>query len=78
MAMPRLTETSETTDAQTQAALTEGELARRWRVSPRTLQRWRAGGRGPAFLRLGRRIVYEPDAVARFEAAVRHGGEAAS
>jgi len=79
--MPRLietSETSETTDAQTRLPLTESELARRWRISARSLQRWRATARGPGFLRIGRRILYEPDAVARFEAAARRGGEAAS
>lgn len=27
--------------------LTEGELAQRWRVSPRTLERWRTARKGP-------------------------------
>lgn len=38
--------------------LTETELARRWDLSPRTLQRWRHTGRGPAYVKLGGRILY--------------------
>ena len=69
-------EKSETAEAPIAFPLTEAELARRWRLSPRTLQRWRREGRGPAFLRLGRRVLYEATAVSRFEAAARHGAEA--
>jgi hypothetical protein len=35
----------------------EAEL-KRFRISPRTAQRWRASGDGPAFVRLGRRVIY--------------------
>jgi hypothetical protein len=38
--------------------LDENALAARWSVSPRTLQRWRQIGEGPAFLKLGGRVVY--------------------
>jgi helix-turn-helix protein len=34
------------------------DLAARWNVSPRTLERWRWTGEGPTFLKLGRRVVY--------------------
>ena len=36
--------------------LLESELAKRWRRSPRTLQRWRENGTSPAYLRLGGRV----------------------
>lgn len=49
--------------------LLEHELARRWRLSVRTLQRWRHAGSGPAYLRLGRRIAYRLSDVDRFEEA---------
>ncbi len=39
---------------QTQAATFLG-------LSPRTLERFRVEGRGPAFLKLGRRVVYSRD-----------------
>lgn len=39
--------------------LTEQELWTRYRVPPRTAQRWRATGEGPAWVRIGaRRIMY--------------------
>ena len=46
--------------------LTERDFAGRYHVSVRTLQRWRASGDGPPFVRLGpRRVVYrERDAEA--------------
>jgi predicted DNA-binding transcriptional regulator AlpA len=37
--------------------LTEDEVARRYRLGRRTLQRWRAGDDGPPWCRLGRRRV---------------------
>lgn len=49
--------------------LREAELAQRWGLHVRTLQRWRTAGSGPAYLRLGRRIAYRLSDVERFEAA---------
>jgi hypothetical protein len=49
--------------------LLENELAQRWRLSARTLQRWRRAGSGPAFLLLGRRVAYRLSDVEGFEAA---------
>ncbi len=50
--------------------LTEDELATRWKLSRRTLQRWRALGRGPAYRRIGR-ITYTIDDVEAYERASR-------
>jgi hypothetical protein len=47
--------------------LTKSELAERWRVSARTLDRWRADRSGPAWLQLGGRIVYRVEDVLDFE-----------
>lgn len=47
--------------------ITQAELARRWRLSPRTLERWRWLGKGPAYLKIGGRIVYRKEDVAEFE-----------
>ena len=58
--------------------LTQLELARRWAISPRTLERWRSTGRGPNFLRLGRRVVYRLEDIEAFELASRHEIHAAS
>ena len=38
--------------------LNQKQLAERWGVSPKTLERWRWLGQGPKFLKLGGRIVY--------------------
>jgi len=47
--------------------LTTKLLARRWRVAPRTLERWRADNSGPRFLRIGRHIRYRDADVQAFE-----------
>ena len=42
--------------------LTQQEAAAMLRLSERTLERWRVSGGGPAFTKLGRRVLYrEPD-----------------
>lgn len=43
------------------------ELARRWHVSPRTLERWRWLRRGPPYLRVGGRVVYRLEDVEAYE-----------
>ncbi len=48
--------------------ITEAELAARWRHSQRSLQRWRAVGKGPRAIRIGRRVVYRVAEVEAFEA----------
>ena len=48
--------------------LTTNDLARRWRVSPRTLQRWRAEAFGPAWLSIGGSIRYRLTDVLDWEA----------
>ncbi len=47
--------------------LNQLELARRWAMSPRTLERWRWTGKGPRFLKIGKRVVYRVDDVEAFE-----------
>lgn len=47
--------------------LTQRDLARRWRVSPRTIERWRVLGRGPRFCRIGRQIRYRLCDVCAYE-----------
>jgi hypothetical protein len=46
----------------------QSQLARRWRMSPRTLERWRWLGQGPVFLKLGGKVVYRLDDIEAFEA----------
>jgi len=38
--------------------LTQDELANRWRLSPRTLERWRCKKTGPNYIKIGGRILY--------------------
>jgi hypothetical protein len=43
------------------------DLARRWSMSERTLERWRWLGQGPQFLKLGGRVAYRLEDVEAFE-----------
>ena len=47
--------------------LNQVNLARRWHVSPRTLERWRWTGDGPAYFKIGGRVVYRLDDVEDYE-----------
>ena len=47
--------------------LTQQQLAERWHISPRTLEQWRWLGKGPAFLKIGARVLYREEDVAAFE-----------
>lgn len=49
--------------------LRQPELARRWRMSERTLERWRWVGAGPRYLKIGGRVVYRLEDIEEFEAA---------
>ena len=43
------------------------QLARRWSISHRTLERWRHDGMGPAFLKIGGRVMYRLEDIQTFE-----------
>jgi hypothetical protein len=49
--------------------LNQIDLARRWRVSERTLERWRWLEQGPPYLKIGGRVVYRLDQIESYEAA---------
>jgi hypothetical protein len=49
--------------------LTSADLARRWQVSERTLDRWRNAEKGPDWLKLNGRIRYRLEDVLAFERA---------
>ena len=49
----------------------EGKLRKRWRKSPRTLQRWRRSGYGPPYLRIGGSVFYRMADILAFEEAAR-------
>jgi hypothetical protein len=50
------------------------QLARRWSVSPRTLERWRWLREGPPFLKVGGRVLYRLEDVEAFEAGQMRRG----
>ena len=54
---------------QTRTCLNQTELAARWTISARTLERWRWTGEGPAFLKIGGRVVYRLEDVQAYEQA---------
>ena len=47
--------------------LNQIELAERWRISPRTLERWRWLGQGPRYLKIGG-VVYRIEDIEAYEA----------
>ncbi|MFK0573918.1 helix-turn-helix transcriptional regulator [Endozoicomonas sp.] len=47
--------------------LSSRDLATRWGLKPRTLERWRSTGCGPRFLRLGGRVAYRLEDVESYE-----------
>jgi len=49
--------------------LNQEQLARRWSLSPRTLERWRWLGQGPRYLKIGGRVVYRLEDVEAHEHA---------
>jgi hypothetical protein len=55
--------------------LNQIELARRWSLSPRTLERWRWQRVGPGYLKIGGRVVYPLEAVQAYESAQTRGPE---
>lgn len=62
------------TDGDTPGHFSEHDLAERWNISPRTLQRWRAERIGPAWIVIGGSIRYAFADITAYEAAARRGG----
>jgi hypothetical protein len=53
-----------------ETCLNQIDLARRWRVSPRTLERWRWLGEGPQYLKLGGRVLYRVSDIEAYEHSI--------
>ncbi|WP_458093772.1 helix-turn-helix transcriptional regulator [Roseomonas sp. WA12] len=74
------TKSSKTDKPKSFCYLTEIEVAELLRVTPRTTQRWRVLGTGPAFIRAGqRRVLYDRTAVEAWAASrsfTSHAAEA--
>lgn len=47
--------------------LTEKDLAKKWCLSPNTLQRWRWLNIGPPYLKIGGRVRYQLSNIKKFE-----------
>ena len=47
--------------------LSQSDLSTRWRISMRTLERWRWLGEGPRYIKLGGRVVYRLSDIEAFE-----------
>jgi hypothetical protein len=56
--------------------LNQIQLARRWSLSPRTLERWRWLGLGPRYLKIVGRVVYRLEDIEAFEAERAREGKA--
>lgn len=54
--------------------LTQEELAGRWRMSPRSLERWRSDGVGPAWIKMRGRVLYRIEDVVAYERRQLRGG----
>lgn len=52
--------------------LSQSKLAKRWNLSPRTLEQWRWRGCGPRYLKIGGRVVYRLQDVEAYEAGCLH------
>ena len=50
--------------------LNQIDLARRWRISPRTLERWRWLREGPRYLKLGGRVLYRVADIEAYEQSI--------
>ena len=61
-----------------ETCLNQIDLARRWRISPRTLERWRWLGEGPCYLKLGGRVLYRVADIEAYEQSIVQLGKASN
>jgi hypothetical protein len=47
--------------------LNQHELSKRWKLSPRTLERWRWLGTGPRYHKIGGRVIYRLEDIEAWE-----------
>jgi hypothetical protein len=52
--------------------LNQTQLAGRWCLSPRTLERWRWSGDGPSYIKVGARVVYRLEDIEAYEVERLH------
>lgn len=46
---------------------TEKDVAKKWKLSLKTLQRWRSNGEGPEYVKIGGRVRYSENAIKKYE-----------
>jgi predicted site-specific integrase-resolvase len=56
--------------------LSSADVAELLDVSERTLEFWRYAGKGPAYVKVGKRVRYRPVDVEAYVEAQRQGGDA--
>ncbi len=68
--MPRLHNTDRSSENQNpkEGHLDSKQLAERWAMSYRTLDRWRWQGQGPRFVKIGSRVIYRLKDIEEYEA----------
>ena len=47
--------------------INQDQLAKRWDLSPRTLERWRWKGEGPSYMKIGCHVLYRLGDIEQFE-----------
>ena len=57
--------------------LNQIQVARRWNLSERTLERWRWLRQGPPFLKIGGRVIYRIEDIEAYEKLNIHRMDAA-
>lgn len=57
--------------------LNQRQLAERWDISLRTLERWRCEGIGPLYLKLQGRVLYRVEDVDNYETRCLHASTSA-
>ena len=65
----RMVDAAVTAPAETPELLTEQMLALRWHCSTSRLQRWRADKKGPAYLKIGGKVLYRLEDLREYEKA---------
>lgn len=65
----RMVDATVTAPAATPELLTEQMLALRWHCSTSRLQRWRSDEKGPAYLKIGGKVLYQLEDLRKYEKA---------
>ena len=53
--------------------ISQQNLAARWGLSERTLERWRWQGKGPRYIKIGHRVRYRLEEIKHYEVVRTYG-----